>query len=132
MIGRRQSMLRDEQGASAVEFAVAIPVLAILIVGILQLGILFFANAGLQQAVESGARFATISPSPSDSAITAKVTSSRFGLDASRVTGPTISHGTTNGVDWVDVTMSYAVPLNMVFFQLGPITLTHTRRAYQP
>lgn len=127
------SLIRsDERGASATEFALAVPILLILIIGILQLGILFFANAGLRQAVEEGARYATIYPSPSDSAITAKVTGSRFGLDSAYITGPTVTHGTSSGVKYVDVTMSYAVPLDFVLFEASPVTLTHSRRAYQP
>lgn len=125
-------LTQDERGASAVEFAVAVPVLLTLIIGIIQLGILFMANAGLQQAVEEGARFATIFPNPSDSEIIARVNGRRFGLNAAHVTGPSVAHGTNNGVSYVDVTMSYAAPLNFVFFQTSPVTLSHTRRAYQP
>jgi len=28
--------------------------------------------------------------------------------------------------------MSYSAPLNFVFFETDPVTLSHTRRAYQP
>lgn len=132
MMRRLCKLIHDRRGASAIEFALAVPVLITLIIGILQLGILFAANAGLQQAVEEGARYATIYPSPSDSAITARVTDSKFGLDSSHITGPTVSHGTSDGVGYVDVSMSYAVPLNFVFFETSPVTLNHTRRAYQP
>lgn len=125
-------LIQNERGASAVEFAFAVPVLLVLIIGIIQLGILFMANAGLQQAVEEGARFATIYPNPNDSAIIARVNDKRFGLDAANVTGPAVTHGTSNGVSYVDVTMSYSAPLNFVFFETDPVTLSHTRRAYQP
>jgi len=125
-------ILQNERGASAVEFAIAVPVLLVLIIGIIQLGILFMANAGLQQAVEEGARYATIYPNPNDSAIIARVNDKRFGLDAANVTGPSVTHGTSNGVSYVDVTMSYSAPLNFVFFETDPVTLSHTRRAYQP
>ncbi len=129
---RQTDLIRNERGASAVEFAVAVPVLLVLIIGIIQLGILFMANAGLQQAVEEGARYATIYPNPNDSAIIARVNDKRFGLDAANVTGPSVTHGTSNGVSYVDVTMSYSAPLNFVFFETDPVTLSHTRRAYQP
>ena len=126
-------MLRhDQRGASAVEFALTVPILLTLIIGILQIGMLFFANAGLQQAVETGARYATTYPTPSDSAITAKVTASKFGLKSAYITGPSVSHGVTNGVKYVDVTMSYAFPVNVIMFHMDPVTLSHTRRAYQP
>lgn len=122
----------DRRGASAVEFALAIPIVIILIIGTLQLGVLFSANAGLKQAVEEGARYATIWPNPSDSAIIARVNQKKFGLQATRITGPTVNHGTSNGINFVQVSMSYSVPLNFVFFNAPPVTLNHTRRAYQP
>lgn len=122
----------DQRGASAVEFALAIPILLTLIIGILQLGILFSANAGLRQAVEEGARYATIYPNPSDSAIVTRVTDSKFGLQSAYITGPTVTHGTSGGVRYVDVAMSYAAPLNFVLFQTSPVTLNYTRRSYQP
>jgi Flp pilus assembly protein TadG len=126
-------IIQNERGASAVEFAIAVPVLLVMIIGIIQLGILFMANAGLQQAVEEGARFATIFPNPDDSEIIARVNDRRFGLDAANVTGPSVTPGTTSdGINYVDVTMSYSAPLNFVFFETDPVTLSHTRRAYQP
>ena len=128
-----QRIWRDRRGASAVEFALTIPVLLTMIIGILQLGMLFQAKAGLQQAVESGARYATIYPNPSDTAITAKISASRFGLKSAYITGPTLTHGTTaDGVKYVDVSMSYAFPVNLIMFRMEAVTLSHSRRAYQP
>jgi len=132
MSGRRTSILSEENGSTLVEFALTAPIVLTLIIGILQLSTLFFANAGLEHAVESGARYATIYPRPSDAAIIAKVNASQYGLLASQVTGPTLSRGTTSGASYVDVTMSYAVPINFIFFRTGAINLSYTRRAYQP
>ena len=131
-MARRRTLFRDEKGASAVEFVLAFPVLIIFIIGIIQLGVLFSANAGLRQAVEEGARYATIFPSPTDTQITARVLDRKFGLVTSRITGPTVASGTNNGVKYVDVSMSYSVPLDFVLFTAPPVTLSYTRRAYQP
>ncbi|HKR18462.1 TadE family protein [Rhizorhapis sp.] len=131
-MARSRGLLQNEKGASAVEFVLAFPVLMIFIIGILQLGVLFSANAGLRQAVEEGARYATIFPSPTDTQITTRVSDRQFGLVASRITGPTVAHGTSNGVNFVDVSMSYSVPLDFVLFTTAPVTLSYTRRAYQP
>lgn len=120
------------KGAAAVDFAFAAPIALTMMIGILQLGTLFQANAGLKQAVESGARFATLYPNPSDSAIIAKASASQYGLVSSRITGPSIVHGTTGGAKYIELTMSYAVPINFIFFQTSAVTLSHTRRAYQP
>jgi hypothetical protein len=125
-----RSMLRNERGGAALSFALAAPVLILALVGIAQLGILFMANAGLRNAVGEGARHATIYPRPSDAAIIAEVTDSRFGLKPERIEGPTIVHGTDAGADYIEITMGYSVPLDFIFFSLQPVELTETRRAF--
>lgn len=120
----------NTEGASAVEFALSAGVLLLLMIGITQIGILFMANAGLRHAVGEGARYSTIYPLPSDTAIIAKVNDKRFGLNSAFIVGPTVTHGTESGASYTEVSMSYAVPLNFVFFSTSPVTLTETRRAF--
>lgn len=126
-----KNLIRDQKGAAAVEFILAAPFLILLLVGILQMGIVFLAKAGLEQAVESGARFATIFPRPSDEDISARVRASGYGMRASDIEGPTLTHGTTGGSPYIEITMSYTVTPNFIFFTMAPIRLVHTRRAFQ-
>lgn len=121
---------RNQEGAAALEFALAAPVLILFIIGIAQFGIMFLANNGLKNAVGDGARYATIFPKPSNAQITQRITDGRFGLDPSRITGPTYATGTSNGAKYVDITMSYSVTPDFIFFSLPPMTLTETRRAF--
>lgn len=120
----------DKRGLGAVEFALICPALFTGIIGIAQIGILFYANAGLSQAVGEGARLATIFPRPTDAQITAQMTSKRFGLDTANITGPSFQNGVSDSANYVDITMSYKVPLNFVFFTITPVTLSQTRRVY--
>ena len=131
MIGRLRHFRKDTRGAGAVEFALVSPALILLIVGIAQLGILFIANAGLRNAVAEGARFATIYPRPTDDAIVQRITDRRFGLVPANVITPTIVHGTSDGAPYADITMSYDVELDFIFFSAGTIRLSETRRAFQ-
>lgn len=121
---------RDKRGASAVEFALIAPVLIAFLFGVAQLGILFFANAGLQNALAEGARLATIFPRPSEADVAAKITQKRFGLDPARLTDPTFAYGTVNGMAYADVSLSYTMPLNLWLVETAPITLTQRRRVY--
>lgn len=121
---------RDQRGIAATEFALVAPVLILFIVGIAQLGILFMANAGLRNAVAEGARLATIWPRPSDTAIRDRILGNDFGLAPSRMTTPTIVHGTDANVDYVDISATYSVRLDFIFFDVPPVTLTATRRAF--
>ena len=56
MIRRILRLRRDTRGAAALEFAIGAPVLVILILGILQVGLLFYSSAGLLQGVNEAAR----------------------------------------------------------------------------
>ena len=129
---RRRALGRDNRGAGAVEFALAAPVLFLVIIGVAQLGILFFASAGLQNAVAEGARLAMIYPRPSDEEIADAVLDSRFGMKSAHIIGdPAIVHGTDeNGFTYADISLSYTVPLDFIFFEIDPITLTERRRVF--
>jgi Flp pilus assembly protein TadG len=131
MTRRFLRLLRDRTGTAVIEFAIAGPVIVLLLMGIFQLGMLGLARAGLAQGVESGARFATIYPRPTDSEISAKILAHDYGMIANGITAPTFVHGTTNGSAYVDITMRYTVRLNFGFYRTSPLQLTYTRRAYQ-
>ena len=121
---------REEKGAAALEFALVAPALILFIVGIAQFGVLFMANNGLSNAVGEGARYATIYPRPTNAQITQRLTDGRFGLKSANISGPTYSTGVSAGADYLDITMSYTVTPDFIFFTLPPMTLTETRRAF--
>jgi Flp pilus assembly protein TadG len=56
--------LRDDRGAEAIEFAIAFPVLALLIIGLLYALFAVAAHISLAHATSKGARFATIAIDP--------------------------------------------------------------------
>ncbi len=123
-------LLRSDRGIGAVEFALVAPAICAFIVGVAQLGMLFFANAGLQSAVAEGARLATIYPRPSNPQIIARITDTRFGLDPAYITAPTVNDFQVNGRNYKEISMSYQVPLDFIFFQTSPVTLVANRRVF--
>lgn len=130
----RLRLAKEERGAAAIEFGIIAPVLLLMLFGLLQLGVMFNAQAGLKNAVAEGARYATIYPNPTDTQIRDRITDRRFGMQPALIVGPTIARGNNGGPDgnvkYVDITMSYSVPMNFVFFQLPAVQITETRRAY--
>jgi Flp pilus assembly protein TadG len=126
----RSPLSRDSRGATLVEFAILAPVFLGMIIAAAQLGLLFFANAGLRNAVSEGARLATLYPRPTNAQIEAKITQRRFGLEPAHVTGPTFVEGTDNGANYTEITMSYAAPVNFLFYRVTGFTLSQTRRVY--
>ncbi len=115
----------SDNGVGAVEFALIAPVMLTFIIGIAQLGTLYMANASVRSSVAEGARLATIWPRPTNDEIIARINSRRNNLVAGNVTGPTITTAADGST--ITITMSYAVPLNFIFFQTPPVTITETR-----
>jgi len=110
-----------------------IPIVVLLIFGTIQFGIIFFANAGLQNAMGEGARVATLWPPRSQQEIRNALMASRFGIDPAKMATPAITTGrTAGGQNFVEIGVSYTTDLNFIFFTVPGITLEHSRRAYVP
>ena len=122
---------RDRRGVSAVEFAFAIPLLLGFVLGLVQLGNLFFAHADVRHAVAAGARLASIFPRPTEEEIVARINARVTGLDPEAIEGPSVDFGTdANGNDFADIEMRYSMPLDFIFFRTPPVILTETRRVF--
>ena len=68
-----RTLRKDSEGAAAIEFAIAVPVLTVMIWGMFQIGLIFQANAGMQHALGEAARYATIFPTPSDTQLQTRI-----------------------------------------------------------
>jgi Flp pilus assembly pilin Flp len=76
---RWTSLVLDQQGTTAVEFAIVAPVLILLLVGTLALCVALFLIGSLHFAVEDGARCASVKTTVcSDAATTITYTQSRY------------------------------------------------------
>lgn len=126
----RRRLLCDRRGATAVEFALAAPVLISMVIGVTQLGQLFFASAGLQHTVEQAARFAAIHPTPSIEEITAKVHEGQVGLRGTLT--PVVVENEVDGEDVLDISLTYTAPLDFIFFEIPDVRMTHSRRVFLP
>jgi Flp pilus assembly protein TadG len=127
---RVADLAKDVRAAAVLEFAFAAPILIMLLIGISQLGLAFYAGAGLKHGVAEGARLATIFPRPSDATIVSKINSESFGLSRGTITGPTIANCTSSGYECLDINMSYQVQLDFAFINLPPMTVTENRRVF--
>lgn len=116
----------NSRGVGSIEFALILPVLVLFIYGIYVVGQLFEANAGMQHALGEGARYATLYPTPSDTAIRSKILSSTFWTRSGTFTAPT----PTSGTGYKDLTVTYSVPTDFIFFEGPRVTITKTKRVY--
>jgi len=125
----------DRGGASAIELALALPVLITMIYGIFTLGQLFEADASVQHALGEGVRYATLclNPTssgvctiPTDTQITTKITSKLFGPAAGLT--PTITTDTTAKTK--TITLTYTTTPNFLLFNGPSVTMTRSRVVY--
>jgi Flp pilus assembly protein TadG len=130
MRARLRRIARCSAGVSALEFALVSPVLILMLIILAQFGILFFAKSGLKNLVADAARYATIYPRPTDAQLLNRMAQPHFGLVSADLSTPTISHGVANGTNYVDISVSYTVPVNVFVWQTGPYVLSEARRAY--
>jgi len=122
---------RDSRGIGAVEFALVAPVLISFIIGVSQLGRMFFANADMKSAIAAGARVASVYPVPDDDAILDAIDQRLLRDGAENRTQTAVARGTdANGNPYIEITMSYSVPLEFIFFSPPPVTLHDTRRVF--
>jgi Flp pilus assembly protein TadG len=129
---------RETEGAAAIEFAIALPVLLVLIYGIFQVGLVFQANAGMQHALGEGARYATLCVptstgcnTPSDSAIVTRMSSKLFGMNIGTFGTPSVTPPASTTCTFCrDLTVTYTVTPNYLFFSGPAISLSRSKRVY--
>lgn len=86
--------IRDQRGAIAVEFAIIVPVLLLLVLGIIEFGFGYHAWDATQNAAREGARLGAVSPDVAE--IEARVRGATSFLDQSQLQ-VTIQCGLTGG-----------------------------------
>lgn len=116
----------DARGVATIEIAFALPILLSFIYGIFQIGMIMAATAGMQHALGEGARMATLYPTPSDPVIQTQIANKLFGNFIGQVNvAPIVSTSS-----YKDLSATYTVTPNFLFFNGPPITVTRSKRVY--
>jgi Flp pilus assembly protein TadG len=128
-----RARLRDERGASAVEFAFIVPLLVLLVLGIAEFGHAFQVQGTLSAAAREGVRAMALRNDPADARAVVREAASSLNPDitdaqisikvvgGTATTCPTIGAGDTA----VRLTITYPMPFLTSFFGAG-VTLTGT------
>ncbi len=116
-----KSLRRDQQGTTAVEFALIAPVFIALVIGTLALCVALFLIGSLHFAVEDGARCASVKTTIcSDAATTVAYTQSRyFGPNVS----PTFTYAAAACGNSVSASISYSMDVGFRTFVI-PVSAT--------
>ncbi len=127
---RFEHRTRDQRGAAAVELAIVLPILILLVFGIIQWSIYFNRLQGLQAAAREGARVAAL-PQTTQSDVNAKVTSALAGvLPTTQSPVVTVNPGSGNPCDLrasgsrVTVTVKANTDLDIPLWGSQTVTLT--------
>lgn len=110
---------RDESGASALEFALTAPAFFLLLFGIIEAGILFWTQLGLQHGAELAARCATVNRTICSDANSTTTYASQQALGLTLPAG-TFTYSNPSCGNQVSGSYSFALPS---FMGVGPITL---------
>ncbi|MBB4370093.1 Flp pilus assembly protein TadG [Bradyrhizobium sp. cir1] len=114
------ALWRDKRGASALEFALTAPVFFLFIFGIIEFGLLFWTQLGIQHGSEMAARCATVNSTlcPSSSAITSYAAQQAYGLT---LPAETFTFSTSACGNQVSASYAFNFP---EILNLSPVTLT--------
>ena len=127
---KQKISLRDQRGQAVTEFALVLPILALLLFGIIQLGIVFNHYVTVTDAVRAGARKAAVSRRQSDPVGTTvnAVRSSAPNLDLSQL-AVSVATNWQQGTD-VTVTAQYPYQVSLLGFVVssGQLTSSTTER----
>lgn len=114
------------RGATAVEFALVAPIFLLFVLGIIDLGRLFFVKNLMQYATEQTARYAMVNPTATN------IQLETYADDeiASLFTGVTFNADTEtiDGVEFITITASYTFNYVMPFITLGDVPLSAKSR----
>jgi Flp pilus assembly protein TadG len=110
---------RDERGASVVEFALIVPLLVVLVLGIIEFGHAFQVQGTLSAAAREGARVMALQSTPAAARAAVRDAAPTLDpaiTDAQIVIAPGACPATTTTTANVRVTISYPMPFLTGFF----------------
>ena len=130
VIGRNSLISREDRGQTLVEFALVLPLIAILLFGVIQFGIAFNNYVTLTDAVRAGARKAAVSRQTGDpvGAATSAVVASATDLNSSNLQVSVNSDWQPGDPATVSASYPYSINLLGVVVKTGRLSSQTTER----
>ena len=124
------SQARRQRGQTMVEFAIILPLLLLLLLGILQLGVVFNNYVTLTDAVRAGARQGAVGRSVADpvGSAVSRVRTSAAGLDQAKLSVSVTSPWTQGSNVTVTASYPYNISLLGLVVKSGSLTSVTTER----
>jgi len=124
------NLRRNERGAAVIEMAFALPALIIMLWMMVQMGLVFRAMSGIQHGLGEGARFATLYPKPTDTAIHDKIQAAVYGIGPGDFTIATPVTGSADGANYMDLKVTYTQSTDMLLFPGPDISVARSKRVW--
>ncbi|HEY8003885.1 MAG TPA: TadE family protein [Phenylobacterium sp.] len=129
----RKRGLRDESGATALEFALVIPVFVALLLGTFQVAWVLHCAGTVRWSLESTARSLLLDPTITQDQLSTAVLGKLSGLvDTRRVTVTLVTDTTTTGAPVLRASTTYQPTLSIPFVASWPLTLHATTAVPTP
>jgi Flp pilus assembly protein TadG len=128
--GRHLRLLPDTRGATTLEFALALPLLATLMVGFLQFAIVMHTSGGIRHALGEGLRFAKVNPAATAQQVVDETRASLVAIDPAGIAGINFTRGVQNGGQFGRLTITYQARPVVPFIPDRVITLSETKQIY--
>lgn len=125
-----RKVFRNEEGVAVIEMAFALPILIMLIWMVIQLGLVFRAMSGIQHSLGEGARMATLWPKPASEDIVDKMNEAVYGIGPGDFNIPDPAPGTADGSSYLDLTVTYTQPTDLLFLPGPTISVTRSKRVW--
>jgi hypothetical protein len=127
---RIRKLLRNQEGATVIELAFALPILVMLIWMVVQLGLVFRAMSGIQHALGEGARTATLWPVPDAATVEAKMNDAVYGIGPGTFTVLAAVPGEADGSDYLDLQVTYSQDTDLLIFPGPTIDVSRSKRVW--
>ena len=133
------ALIRDERGATVIEFAFALPILVVMLWMLVQLGFMLRANAGIQQALGEGARFATLCVNPdvnlgcrqpTEAQVKARMEAAVGGHELGTFTAETPTRGDLDGAVYYDLRVTFSMPTSLIIYPGPTVSLGKSKRVW--
>jgi Flp pilus assembly protein TadG len=129
----------DQQGVAAVEMALALPILVVMLYMFIQLGEIYRAMSGIQQSLGQGARYATLCLNPSTSGCTVptgqqvhdKVLATVYGIGPGTFNAntPALQNDGSTG-KYYDLTVTYSQRTSLLLFPGPTVNVSRSKRVW--
>lgn len=131
LVGKLRRLARNRNGSLGFEFAIALPILVTIMLGILQFAMVLHASGAMRNAMGEGLRLAKVDTDATADDVYDETKDELVGVDPDGITELKFTRGTaSNGAEYGKLVMKYKLEPMLPFAPIPAINLEETRQIY--